>query len=49
MTLLVIAAGLLDSYNLPMTQHAFSEWASRYNPQLSDRTLKNTLTEKQKF
>ena len=49
MTLLVIAAGLLDSCNLPMTQHAFSEWASRYNPQLSDRTLKNTLTEKEKF
>ena len=45
MTLLVIAAGLLDSYNLPMTQHAFSEWASRYNPLLSDRTLKNRLKE----
>jgi hypothetical protein len=40
MTLLVITAGLLDSYNLLMTQPAFSKWASRYNPQLSGRTLK---------
>lgn len=32
MTLLVIATGLLDSCNLLMTQPAFSEWASRYNP-----------------
>lgn len=30
-----------------MTQHAFSKWASRYNPQLSDRTLKNILKEKE--
>lgn len=46
MTLLVIAAGFLDLYNLLMTQPAFSEWASRYNPRLSGRTLKNIFKRK---
>lgn len=47
MTLLVIAAGFLDLYNLLMTQPAFSEWASRYNPWLLGRTLKNKFKRKE--